>query len=51
MLRSRSAALNKNALQHWFGCVGFFLTGGGPALSGVGGVAGLLKLLPAPIFP
>lgn len=40
MLRSRSAALNKNALQHWFGCVGFFLTGGGPALSGVGGVAG-----------
>lgn len=29
MPRSRSAALNKNALRHWFGLVGFFLTGSG----------------------
>lgn len=29
MLRSHSAALNKNALRHWFGLVGFFLTGSG----------------------
>lgn len=29
MSRSRSAALNKIALRHWFGRVGFFLPGGG----------------------
>lgn len=46
MLQSRSAALNKDALQHWFGCVVFFLTGGGPALGGVGGVAGAQVLGP-----
>lgn len=38
MSRSRSAALNKIALRHWFGRVGFFLPGGGqcqgPVLSG-----------------
>lgn len=49
MLRSHSA-LNKNALRHYRGCVGFFLTGGGQCqghvlLETVGGGRGWWQVL------